>query len=231
MPPKFRMNPRKYRKAAYGGFIRRKRLGFLGGIRRRRLAFNPMPSFTETYNGPQIVANAGGQFTARISDIPQIADYQALYNQYRINWIKVIVIPDFGVGDPNTYNQNFVGGVPAVANSRIAWAINDTPALANPVNEAEVLTDNGAKIRTLQSKWSCSFKPRPDKFTGDAAGGPGVAVREKFSQWLSFADPVVPANNPIHRGVSYWISALAAGGGTQAYNVYYKVNFSLRDPK
>lgn len=201
----------------------------MGGRLRRRMGFNPMPTFIETYNGGQVLANAGGQFTARISDIPQIVDYQALYQQYRINWIKVTLVPDFGGTDPNTYNQNFVGGIPATANARIAWAINDTPALANPVNEADVLTDNGAKIRTLASMWSASFKPRPDKYTGDAGGGAGVPVREKFKQWLSFAD--LAGNNPIHRGISYWITALTAGGGTQAYNVYYKVSFSLRDPK
>lgn len=226
------MPPKTIRKGKVRARFRRGlQRGLLGGRMRRRMGFNPMPTFVETYSAGQIVANAGGQFTARISDIPQINDYQQLYQQYRINWIKVTLVPDFSGTDPNTYAQNFVGGIPATANARIAWAINDTPALANPVNEADVLTDNGAKIRTLASMWSASFKPRPDKFTGTVAGGPGVAVREKFNPWLSFADPVVPANNPIHRGISYWITALTAGGGTQAYHVYYKVSFSLRDPK
>jgi len=228
-------NPRttKFKGRARVGraMYRRRRVGAMGGIVRRRRLYNPTPTFTETYKSGLVTANTGGQFTARISDIPQIADYLALYNQYRINWIKVMLIPDFGSADPNTYSQNFVGGIPSVANARIAWAINDTPNLPNPVSEADVLTDNGAKIKTLTNKWQQSFKPRPDKFTGTAVGGSGVAVREKFNQWLSFAEPAFPANNPIHRGVSYWISALSATGGDQAYHVYYKVNFSLRDPK
>lgn len=197
--------------------------------RKRKMLINPSPSFTETYFSGQILANAGGQFNARISDIPQIADYQNLFSQYRINWIKVMLIPDFVGSDPNTYAQNFVGGVPAVANARIAYVINDTPGLPAPANEADVLTDNGSRIKMLTNKFSVSFKPRPDKYTSDAAGGAGVAAREKFRTWLSFAD--LAGNNPLHRGVNYWISALAAGGGNQAYQVYYKINFSLRDPK
>lgn len=218
------------RKARYTGF---------GGavsslVRRRRMTFNPTPTFVETYNAGVLTigaAGAGGQFTARISDIPQIADYIALYRQYRINWIKVMIVPDFNTSsaDPNAAFYN--GSVPVqnAGMSRIAWVINDTPAIPDPANEADVLTDNGAKVRALKSMWSASFKPRPDKFTGDAGGGAGVAVREKFNQWLSFAEQ--SGNNPVHRGISYWISLPANGGAQINYNVYYKVSFSLRDPK
>lgn len=199
--------------------------------RRFRSVYNPMPTFTETYFSKTILCNQGGLFNVRISDLPQYVDYQNLYQQYRINWIKVMLLPDFSGSDPNTYSQNFVGGVPAVANARIAWAINDTPALAAPVSEADVLTDNGAKIKPLTTRWSASFRPRADMFTGDAAGNAGVAVRQKQRSFLSFAPVAQPAQNPLHNGISYWISALSAGGGDQAYQVYFKVNFTLRDPK
>lgn len=197
-------------------------------VKRMRTIYNPQPTFTETYFSKTITCNQGGIFNVRISDLPQVADYSNLYQQYRINWVKVMLVPDFGASDPNTYAQNFVGGVPAVSNARIAWAINDTPNLVAPVSEADVLTDNGAKVKSLVTKWQASFKARADMFTGDAAGGPGVAVRQKQRSFLSFAEG---AANPLHNGISYWISALAAGGGDQAYKVYFKVNFTLRDPK
>lgn len=225
------------RAGRYAGFGK----GVSSLVRRRRMTFNPTPTFIETFSSPAVnsapspmnigAAGRGGQFTVRISDIPQIADYVALYRQYRINWVKVMLVPDIdsSQSDPNAvaYNQSI-----AITNAgmgRIAWVINDTPAQPDPVNESDVLTDNGAKIRPLKSMWSASFKPRPDKFTGDAAGGSGVAVREKFNQWLSFADE--SGNNPIHRGISFWITQPAANAGQVAYNVYYKVSFSLRDPK
>lgn len=201
----------------------------------RRLAFRrqlypKLPSFTETYAKGDVSTNAGGQFVVRISDIPQIGDYKALYQQYRINWVKVFLLPDFAGGsDPNTYSYNQATALPSNGDARIAWAINDTSALPDPANEADVLTDNGAKVMVIKSKWSASFKPRPDKYMGTALGDAGVAVREKFKQWLNFAD--LDGDNPLHRGISYWISSIVANAGTQKFNVYFKVNFSLRDPK
>lgn len=207
-----------------------------GLVRRRRMTFNPTPTFVETYAANTLNINGGtvgggGQFTARISDVPQIADYKALYRQYRINWIKVMLIPDASgaASDLNAAAYNQANTIAYSGMGRIAWVINDTPAQPDPTDEKDVLTDNGAKVRAIKTMWSQSFKPRPDKFTGDAAGGAGVAVREKFNQWLSFAE--LDGNNPVHRGISYWITHPGGGGSVLKYNVYFKVSFSLRDPQ
>lgn len=243
MPPKRQYKKRpttrlgRARKARYSGFG----AAVSSLVRRRRMTFNPTPTFVETLLSPATntspspllvgAAGRGGQFTVRISDIPQIADYVALYRQYRINWVKVMVIPDFNTAsaDKNAADYNGANTLANSGMSRIAWVVNDTPAQADPANETDVLTDNGAKIRPFKTMWSASFRPRPDKFTSDAAGGAGVAVREKFNQWLSFAEQ--SGNNPIHRGISYWITQPANNGAQINYNVYYKVSFSLRDPK
>lgn len=193
-------------------------------VRRRRMTFNPTPTFVETYNFGTI-ATGPGIFQVRISDIPQIADYVNLYNQYRINWVKVTLLPRHNSYDPSSYLATGRGN----QMPRIAWAINDTPALQPPANEQDVLTDNGAKVKPIVTMWTQSFKPRPDKFTGDAAGGAGVAVREKFNQWLSFAP--LQGNNPFHNGISYYISSAVQGSDAPQFDVYYKVSFSLRDPK
>lgn len=234
--------PRRFVRARLPGrgkYGRRLRVGRFGAIARRRIAFNPTPMFVETYSGGVLpVRNvAPGQFTVRISDIPQIADYVALYNQYRINWVRVMLIPDYNTAsaDVNATQYNLgVAGTSGFGMARIAWAINDTPNLPDPVDEAQVLSDNGAKVKAIGTKWSVSFKPRPDKFTGTATGDAGVAVREKFNQWLSFAS--LSGNNPVHRGVSFCVTAPNATPAGQDpvflnYNIYYKVSFSLRDPK
>lgn len=219
------------------GLVRFRRMGagFAGLRRRRRMFPNPLPTFTETYlsplNGGIVVGNQGGVFKVRISDIPQIADYQTLYRQYRINWVKVILVPDFaGTSvDINTAYQNNAGGVAQAGLARIVWVKNTTPAVANPANEGEVLEDNGCKISPMLSKWTASFKPVTDKYTGDAGGGAGVAVREKFRGFLSFADQA--GNNPEHYGISYWLSHQTPGGAQQTWKCYLKVNFTLRDPQ
>lgn len=217
---------------------RRFRRGLMGGRVRRRMAFNPTPTFVETYSNGSIPVNAvaPGQFSLRVSDIPQIADYIALYRQYRINWVKVTLIPDYNTAsaDINAVQYNTTLPTNAFGLARIAWAINDTPNLPDPVSEADVLSDNGAKVKAIGTRWSCSFKPRPDKFTGTSTGDAGVAVREKYNQWLSFAE--LSGNNPLHRGVSYCITMpnFTPPGGDAVqlkFNVYFKVSFSLRDPK
>lgn len=224
---------RVYRKKRGVGVVRRRRYPMRGRVMRSLL--NPTPAFTETYAGVGLVVpapvGAGGQFSVRITDLPQLAQYTALYRQYKINWVKVMLIPDASGGAPDinqiVQNQNAV--LPFEGMGRIAWVINDTPALAPPANEDDVLTDNGCKIRPLKTMWSCSFRPRPDAYTGDAAGGAGVATREKSNQWLSFA--AQGQQDPLYRGVSYWITLPGGNQATMSYNVYYKVNFSLRDPK
>lgn len=200
-------------------------------IRRAVGLGNPMPSFTETYRAGDIVGNVGGVFSARISDIPQVAQYFQLYKQYRINWIKVMLIPNFNydVAEANQGGANVAAGIGAQGMARITFAINDSPQLVAPAAEGVVLQDNGCKIQTIRNKWSCSFKPVPDVAQTSTAGNP-VWARQKFRQWFNFADLALPGNNPLHYGVSYFITQpVNAPAGPGAYNVYYKVNFSLRD--
>lgn len=232
------------RKRVVPAYVQRRRAGYGGLFRRRRLITPSGPTFTETYlspvNGGVIVGNAGGIFQVRISDIPQVADYQTLYRQYRINWVKVMLVPDFAgtsIDINQVYAQNNAGGNAAGA-PRIAFVVNDTPGLAAPANEGEVLEDNGCRIQSLlRGVWSKSFRPVPDKsaLTLDAQGQPltGVYVRERKQPFLSFAAPQLPGNNPLHNGISYWISHLAFGQqpAVMTWKVYYKVNFSLRDPQ
>lgn len=202
-------------------------------VARRRLVRTRVPTFTETYSKSTVASNAGGVFAARISDIPQVAQYSNLYKQYRINWIKVMLVPDFNsmTADHNAAAYNASIPIQDFGMARIVYAINDSPALVNPANEAVVLEDNGCKIKPLGAKWSCSFKPVPDVSLIANTTGAAIATRSKYRQWFNF-DDVTTGNNPLHYGVSYYITQLVAN--TQAnptYNVYYKVNFSLRDPQ
>lgn len=203
------------------------------GIRRAVGVGNPSPTFVETYSKSSIPTNAGGVFSARISDIPQIAQYATLYKQYRINWIKVTLVPDFNsqAADHNAAAYNATVPTQNFGMARIVYAINDSPQLTVPATEADVLEDNGCKIKSLGPKWSCSFKPVPDVGVASGTTGNTIWTRQKFRQWFNF-DTVTTGNNPLHYGVSYYITQLVAN--TQAnptYNVYYKVSFSLRDPQ
>lgn len=222
--------------------LRRKARGRKLGVRRRkfmrlrRMVLNPMPTFVETFSKTAVViaggaGGVGGVFAARITDIPQLAQYANLYKQYRINWIKIMLIPDYNYNSVDRNAAQYNATIPTgnVGMSRIAYAINDSPALANPANEGQVLEDNGCKIKTIGAKWSTSFKPVPDVGALATGAANPVGARQRFKQWFNF-DTVTTGNNPLHYGVTYWITQSNPGLDV-AYNVYYKVNFSLRDPQ
>lgn len=222
--------------------LRKKAHGRKLGVRRRKImrlrrrVLNPTPTFVETFAKSAITITAGnggigGVFASRITDVPQLAQYSNLYKQYRINWIKVMLIPDYNYNSVDRNAAQYNATIPTgyVGMSRIAYAINDSPALVNPANENAVLEDNGCKIKTIGAKWSQSFKPVPDVGALATGAANPVGARQRFKQWFNF-DTVTTGNNPLHYGISYWITHLNPGLDVN-YNVYYKVNFSLRDPQ
>lgn len=196
---------------------------------RRRLLTNPTPTFVETANLGVTFPNAGGVFSVTINDVAQVAQYSALYKQYRINWVKIMVIPEFNTGAADNNAAQYNATIPTgnVGMARIAWAVNDSPQLVAPATEAALLEDNGCKIRPLQTMWSQSFKPVADVAVTNGANQL-VWTKQKYKQWFNFG---AQANqNPIHYGISYFITQVA-NGLAPSYHVYAKINFSLRDPQ
>lgn len=218
-----------YSRTLMAGAVRKGRY-----VRRTVGLGNPSPTFVETYSPGVInVGNGGlGQvFGGRITDIPQLAQYANLYKQYRINWMKIMLVPEYNTlsSDVNAsaYNQT-VPGVSSGGMGRIVYAIQDSPNVAVPANEGVVLQDNGAKIKALGAKWSCSFKPVPDVQQTTAVGS--IWSRQKYRQFFNF-DLVTTGNNPFHGAVQAYLTLPATGGLIVSYHVYYKVSFTLRDPQ
>lgn len=200
----------------------------LGRFMMRKRLLRKFPTFTETFSynvGPPnapIVANVGGVLQVKIDDMSanQYQSYSTLYRQYRINWVKFIIVPDWNSYDPNA--------ALVVANNvsqpRIAWSVDDTPGLVAPANEDDLLEDNGCKVRSLSTKWSQSCKPVPQQATGVAGG---VLMRYGKAPFLSFT----PGFNPLHFGVRYFITQNIAAGPPTVFKCIVKMNFSLRDPQ
>lgn len=212
------------------------------GRRIRRGVMNNQPTFVETFkvardNMAVPIGDGSGlgkYFKVRIQDVPQVAQYSNLYAQYRINWVKVMLIPQFNTqsSDPNAQQFNVSSSLNAYGMARIVYSIQDSPNQATPASENEVLEDNGCKIKPLGAKWSCSFKPVPDVVLTNGAAGV-IPVRMKNKSWFNF-DTATPDNNPFHGGVKAWIT-LPGLGATEAQPItwycYYKVSFTLRDPQ
>lgn len=236
----------QYRRRPYARrpYVARRRPLATGPIRRKkqriyRTAMAKNPTFVETFHSKdstygdfQIPAGAGiGRvFKVRISDIPQFAQYANLYTQYRINWVKAIVVPDFNTTATEENASQYNTTVPTnyYGMARVVHSIQDSPNQVAPATEQAVLEDNGCKIGALRSKWMCSFKPVPDISETTAVGS--IPVKSKFKSWYNF-DTALTGNNPLHGAVtSYW-SLPGGGGGQLNCSVYYKVSFTLRDPQ
>lgn len=223
-------------------FVRRRLVAKRMGLYRRKgmqiaraLGRPATPTFVETYAKGQVQNGTGLLFKVRVSDIPQFSQYADLYTQYRINWVKVTLLPDYNSSsaDQNSAGYNASIAIPYSGQARIAYAIQDSPNQVAPASEAAVLQDNGAKIKVLASKWSCSFKPVPDVAQSTTAGN-AIFTRQKFRQWFNM-DTVTVGNNPEHGSVVGWITLpgppAPSPPTTMNFNVYYKVSVTFRDPR
>lgn len=230
---------------AYRRVVRRKvakgvlRRAAMRNRRIRRSVLSNQPTFVETFQLPRdnmfVPCNGGlgKYFAVKIQDVPQVASYANLYTQYRINWVKVMLLPIYNTqsSDFNAANYNQTSAVASAGMARIVYSIQDSPGQVAPTTENEVLEDNGCKIKPMGSKWSCSFKPVADITQDNGAGGI-IPVRSARKQWFNF-DTATPANNPLHGGVKAFISLPGTASDTNgiSWYAYYKVSFSLRDPQ
>lgn len=187
-------------------------------------------TFTEVFQAEPLTINTGGVFKCRMIDIPQHIRYAALYSQFAIKKMKVVLLPKYGPAEPN---QALVG-LTAIdyQTGRLAFAVNDTPARNPPGSELDVLTDNGARVVMGSKKVQITCYPKPDVGMTEIATGTNVAVRSRALKWLNFSNPEVGAagEQVEHSGISWWLSNNPALGNLEAYDVYIYVTFCVRDP-
>jgi len=195
----------------------------------RRRIDPTMRTFTECLSAGQIYTNSGGVFKCRITDVPQHADYAALYSQFCIRKLKVVMLPKYGMAEPNAA----LVGITAVdvQTSRLAFAINDSPGKVAPANELDVLTDNGAKVVVGTKKITITCYPKPDLGNFDLNSQTNVAVRSRALKWLNFNNAETAFNGEAiqHGGISWWLTNNSALAQFPAYDVYFYVTFSVRD--
>jgi len=204
-------------------------------VNRARM-FNPQPVFTETFRiftddplAPpyRLASNSGGVMSVRISDMPQIAQYNALYQKYRILKAKFICLPQFVTesSDVNAASYNGSQGLGNWGMARIVTAINDSPQQLIPLSENDVLEDNGCRISTGKPKLTFTCRPVPDTLD---ANGNRFTMKNKFLNFNGTAGPDI-----THYGIRWWYTLPNPGGNIQdvPYFVYVKLTFQLSDPR
>jgi len=189
---------------------------------------NPQPIFTETYSKGAVLPNTGNIFTFNINEIPQLAQYNTLYQKYRILRAQVILVPQYAQGEQNAAEYNAANNVYAHGLGRIAFAVNDSPGVTVPANELDVLKDNGCKITPVRDLVKMSCRPKP---IYEDANGILITLKGNYINFQT--GPGAPAD-PRHFGISYWYSQPTLGAVPQTNNdlqVYCKLTFQLADPR
>lgn len=202
---------------------------------RRRLAVsrplrasNPQPIFTETYTKGVVVPNTGGVFTFNINEVPQLGQYNILYQKYRIVRAVLLLVPQYAAGEQNAAEYNAGNSVYAHGLGRIAYAVNDSPGVLAPANELAVLQDNGCKITPVRDMVKMSCRPKP---LFEDANGILITLKQN---WINFQTGPSAPTDPKHFGISYWYSQPSLGATAQTNNdlqVYCKLTFQLADPR
>jgi len=197
---------------------------------------------TETLNAGSLNNSAPGtngqRWAATFLDIPQNAQYSSLYRQFCIKKFQMILLPRYTVPDPN--NQLGFTGNGGWGAIRLAYAVDESPGLQEPVNELDVLQSNGSKVQVCNGKKiviNCK-NPRPDMAVGDTAQ-PGIFanMRTKSTVWLNTDSSDVKGSGTSfpHYGIRTFCTAANIGPvppetTVPVFDVYYKITFGLRDP-
>lgn len=224
--------PRVYRRRpglrARVGRVRRRYQRTFGAPARALALRRPrFHTFTENFkpSGLTILPNTGYSLSFSMDQLPQLATYSNLYKMYRVNWVQFMIMPTFNSVDINQLQANNVAAppIPWASLPRFISSV-DTCGIADaPASLDLALMRNGCKIKKVTGVWKQSCKPKPVQI-GDITN-PAVSTyrSQPFLQFLAAPD------NVPHYGVSLWIDQTQTAD--MRYDVFYKVNFSVRDPR
>lgn len=203
----------------------------------------PVRIFTETLAASDLLCNkdlgsstTGQVWSARMSDVPQLKNYQGLYAQYKILKIKWRFIPEFNGFERNQALANLGAGGPSAAMPSIAYAISTDPktCAVPPPSEIAVLTQNYSKIRSLGAKPFAVtvYHPLPDLTAGTqvSPGVVGVIGMDKQS-WITLDDVTGTGSTLVqHYGLQTFVTcADSASYNTPVARVYCDITFALRE--
>lgn len=239
---------RRYRRRAQGKPMYKRRYGRGANVRRRATYTSQV--FTETFIPPSTMcpgvdadgqitltnpnSQQAGKFQVSIGAVPQLTQYANLYTQYKILKAQFILMPSWSGEELNNAVTNAATGRAASESARFTYAINDDAAdTLPPGTEAQVLQDNGAKIKMLTKPIKITCRPKPVLSMTNPYSTAVIPVQQKYAPWLAFDGD---GKNINHVGID-WVATknTAFPGPDPAFvniaQVYCKLTFVLRDPR
>jgi len=164
--------------------------------------------FKRVFHGTDInAATAGnvlGGLAFQFNQLPSYTEFTNLFDEYRINGIKIQLIPNFTGADLNPTTS-------AVSVPNI-WSIIDHDDSTSPANLEELLQYPNCRMTRGSRTHTRFFRP---SCLIDVAG---ITTGVKFKQWINLANTNIP-----HYGFKYFIDQMNTGpvGTWRVFVTYY----------
>lgn len=131
-----------------------------------------------------------------LAQLPNVSEYQALFDEYKINAIKVTFRPRYD----NVASDSAAGGTPqAYAHYFIDPASTVTPSgTYSQANLNTFLENSGVRTATLNRPFSVYFKPKVQTLASSTAATPVAAVQK--GTWMKTSEPAV-----LYRGFHIYL--------------------------
>jgi len=180
----------------------------------------PVPSYRQVYKCVTTYENLAWLSTSSSSEMDlgqafhlsfmnatELAGYQVLFDQYRIQWVEVMLVPRIMMNTGSV--QNFGTLVTAVDYDSSA-----ATTVANVITYTNALITPG--VVTHYHSWS----PGVTMLAGTSAGGSGSAVAVQQSPWLDLAVTTTP-----HYGLKI---AITATDTSYVFDEYVRLHLEFR---
>lgn len=177
----------KYAKRGRRRFRRRR-----GGVKRRRYRRmrkrQYIKNFVRSMHAGTIQASGGGSIVFKLSLLPNVAEYTALFDQYRIRGVRLLFMPSLTQTQVVQNAPGVHGGIDATAmvwDSPILSEVVDHTDSSAPTSEAELMQYDSVRQHRVYQPFKRYIVPRAanDIFRG-VTPAYGVAGKR---QWLQTA--------------------------------------------
>lgn len=149
-------------------------------------------------------------FSFQLTDMPNVTEYGALYDQYKITGIALRVIPK-----TSQFQGGTSGSTAVIGYGQVVTCIDFDDA-ANPTSKDELLQYQNAKVTRSSVLHKRFIKPRIlDTIWVNSLSSGYQAV---IPGWVDMANSNLP-----HYGIKLWVDAPATAGGTSSSSISYDV--------
>lgn len=211
----------------------RRRFARRRALPRRRISM--VKWFKESYPYPNaITANAQSLGTGTLSfsleQLTNSSSYSLLYDLYKINAVKIKIIPRFNQADVlQAGNVGMNGGLPV-----LHIATNRDPYVPIPADLADVLNDDTCRSIRMDRPITLFLRyPKPDVLAGPEGSQISIpmqfGVKAKFQPWLTTGgnNQLINQVNVKHYGFRYVIDNQA--GVDVSAQVFVTMYFAMKE--